>query len=146
MSAKKYIKKIELNSDEWKEIQNIHFDDNFCLDKNKEYKVFFLNQDNKNKLKIESNNNLDKVEYFNLRDYQKEALNYILRNRKVSLNLPVRFGKSYISITSILNNKKNSIIFVNVDMIENIKKILIEHGEKMFLFIIEKVGKTYLKN
>lgn len=138
MFSKKYIKKIKIGSKEWLDIKNIDFDENFYLDKNNKkgnYRLFFLNNDNRKKLKIDSNYELKNINYFNLREYQKEALEHILLNRRISLNLPVRFGKSYLSVAAILNNKENTIFFVDKNMIENIKNIFLSlNEENIFIF------------
>lgn len=132
--SKKYIKKIEINSEEWKLYKNNDFDTNFYYDKkskNKTYRYFYLNQQNRNVFNIKNNysNDFKNIDYYMLRDYQKDALDYILKNRKIILNLPVRFGKSYLAVAAILNNKKNTIIFVDPNMIEEFKNIFSKHCE-----------------
>lgn len=133
--SKKYIKKIEINSEEWKLYKDKNFDRNFYIDKEyrgKNYKYFYLNQQNRNIFNIDNDDlsKLENIDYCILKDYQKEALHHILKNRKVILNLPVRFGKTYLAVTTILNNKKNSIIFVDPCMIEIFKNVFYEHNEK----------------
>lgn len=145
--SRQYIKKIELNSEEWKLYRDKIFDDDFCYDKNeknKAYKYFYLNQENKNIFKIANDKlvNLEHVNYYMLRDYQKEPLQYILKNRKVILNLPVRFGKSYLAISTILNNKKNSILFVDRNMIQEFKDIFSKHNENNVFIYHDKLNNS----
>lgn len=145
MFQKKYIKKIDINSNEWEQFKNIKFDKSFYYDKTtsengfeKTYRYFFLNSDNRKKLNIKENT-ITELNYFQLKNYQKRALDYIMVNRRVSLNLPVRFGKSYLAISAILNNKENSILFVDTNMLEKIKNIFEDHGEKnVFIFHNDK--------
>lgn len=136
MTCKKYVKKIEIGSDEWIKYQDINFDPNLLKIKTlrkKRYMYIYLNQKNRNifKLSYDTSINYKNIDYFMLRDYQKNALIHILSNKKVILNLPVRFGKSYLAVTTtILNNKKNSILFVDPNMIEEFRNIFYMHGEK----------------
>ncbi len=135
----KYIKKIDINSDEYKNINLSDFDEDFYYE-TPDYKhiYFFLTNENRVKLLeiFSENSYLNKnfddknIEYYKLHDYQKDSLNHILKNRKVCLFLPVRFGKTYISITAILNNKANTILFVDKNMIETFEKTFKDHNEK----------------
>lgn len=134
----KYIKKIDINSNEYKNINLADFDEDFYYEKPNEHIYFFLTKENRVKLSeifsedSDLNKNCDdkNIEYYKLHDYQKDSLNHILKNRKVCLFLPVRFGKTYISVTAILNNKANTILFVDKNMIETFEKTFKDHNEK----------------
>lgn len=148
----KYIKKIDTNSDEYKNINLADFDNDFYYEKTKgqkTYTYFFLTNDNRAKLSeiFSENSDLNKnfddknIEYYKLHDYQKDSLNHILKNRKVCLFLPVRFGKTYISITAILNNRANTILFVDKNMIGTFEQTFKDHNEENIYIYHDKKNK-----
>lgn len=140
---RKYIEKIKEGSNKWELYKNISFDNNFYNDKKTKkgnYRYFYLNKENRDIFNVNNgHNDIENINYYMLRDYQKESLQHILKNRKVILNLPVRFGKTYLSITAVLNNKKNTIFLVDPNMIEEFKNTFSKHGEEnVFIYYEDK--------
>ena len=72
-------------------------------------------------------------------------MDYILTNKKVILNLPIRYGKTHISISSILNGKGSSIFFVDRNMIHTFEKTLKEDYKCNNIAIYHGKNKDALK-
>ena len=124
-----------------------HIPNKALLDKNfvieQKTNVFvFLNEINKKHLGLNTEEekfnivSKDEINYYHLRDYQKRPLEYIFKHNKVILNLPIRFGKTHISIAASLNVKGNRIFFVDKIMLQEFKNII----KKDFNF----EGKVYI--
>lgn len=128
-----FIKKIALDSKEWKNIEN-KLDDNF-VHKNKKEAYVFLTNSHKNIFNVPINNKKYDLDYSLLKEYQYKVLDYIFKKRKVCLNLPIRFGKKYLALSAIKNNEKNSIFFVDKNMLEEFKNAAINEFQIKDVFI-----------
>ena len=71
-------------------------------------------------------------EYFELRDYQLEAMNIIKENNKnVIINLPTGTGKNVVIIHSFKDNKKYLILVPRIILMEQLKDEIIKHNSKL---------------
>jgi len=69
---------------------------------------------------------------FKLRDYQIEAINFIIENNKnIIINLPTGTGKNLVIINSFKENKKYLILVPRIILMDQLKNEIIKHKPKL---------------
>lgn len=111
----------------------------------------FLTKEHKKLLDIKehfySSIKKEDINYYRLRDYQRKPLEYIFKHNKVILNLPIRYGKTYISISAALNCNGNKMFFLDKNMLLKFKEIIkndFDYGDEVFI-MHDKENKDFFK-
>jgi len=85
--------------------------------------------------KYPKNKNLE----FELRDYQKEAIEIINNNKNVIISLPTGTGKNCVIIYSLVENQKYLILVPRIILMEQLKDEIIKHKPE-FKNTIQTIG------